>query len=111
MRDMPAARARKKAEPHPLAGEWSCTEEGDSNLVVAIDASGARLRVRVSDAYDGEAMRVSRVGWDGKALRFTTTTPSTGAVLEHELRPTARGRAAYRCTVVQRWARVDPPGG
>lgn len=106
---------RTRRQPsHPLTGTWSCSEDGESNLEITISAKGAQLKVQARDAFDGEAMKISRVSWDGRALRFRTTTPSTKALLDHELVAGTRDQATYRCTVTQKWMRMpeeDARGG
>ena len=93
-----------------FSGTWSAAEEGDANFTVQVAFAGARPRVSVEDAFDGEKMKVSKVSFDGTSLRFSTVTPSTGARLEHELRARAGGKAEYRFTVAQAWERLPDEG-
>jgi hypothetical protein len=90
-----------------LVGTWAPGDETESNVHFTVARRGRGLAVIAVDIYDGEKLRVSGVAWDGKALRFETATPSTGAGMAHELRPVSAARAVYRFTITQSWKKLE----
>ena len=103
--------ADRRAET--LVGTWGPDEEGDSNIHFTVTRHGKSLAVTARDVYDGEVLRVQRIAWDGKVLRFETLTPSTGSTMSHELEATSASTATYRFTISQPWkklAAARPPG-
>ena len=89
-----------------LVGTWGPDEEGDSNIHFTVTRHGKSLAVTARDVYDGEVLRVQRIAWDGKVLRFETLTPSTGSTMSHELESTSASTATYRFTISQAWKKL-----
>jgi hypothetical protein len=100
-------KSRPAARRDPLLGTWGPDDEADSNIHFTVTRRGQRLAVAAVDVFDGEALKVTSVVQSGKALRFTTATPSTGITVEHELRATSATSAAYRFTITQRWKKLE----
>ncbi len=91
---------------HSLVGTWAPLEPGDSNIKFTVSFLGGEVRIFAVDAFDGEPIKVSGVTQKGNKICFHTLTPSTGAVVEHELEALPGEHARYRFTVAQTWQRL-----
>jgi len=71
---------------HPLVGTWRHSDEGfGTSVQFTVLAAGEGFDVRAVDTADGEALVVSDVRWDGRALRVTTDVPSTGHRVDYAI--------------------------
>lgn len=59
--------------------------------VMKIDIVGRQLALSGADCNTGEAYTISQAGYDGEALVFTLTTPSTGFSHQYTLNPRPDG--------------------
>jgi hypothetical protein len=107
---------------HPLVGTWVEEENPFDTTTVqyTIEAKGGRFRVAGVDEPGGVPLRISRLTWDGRRLRFVSLYPPTGHRAEHEFWVISKGRAKHRVTysdedgkrtVMELWKKRKPARG
>jgi hypothetical protein len=89
-----------------LEGTWRPDVEGWSTVQFTVRAGRSVPIVTAVDTYDGERLRVSRVSWDGRILRFRVRTPSTKWAVDHEWHASSKGMAKVRYTLTETWTKV-----
>jgi hypothetical protein len=93
-----------------LEGTWRPDLEGWSTVQFTVRVGRSAPIVTAVDTHDGERLRVSRVSWDGRILRFRVLTPSTQWVVDHEWHAGAKRMAKVRYTLTETWTRVLESG-
>jgi hypothetical protein len=85
---------------HPLAGNWQEVENSasETSVVYKIAVVNGHFVVSGIDESDGTKFRISRVRWDGAALRFTSLFPPTGHRAKHVLRAHGPGLMDHEVT-------------
>ena len=83
---------------HPLVGTWAEQDNpfNKTSVTYEIRVNDGCFTVTGIDEETGENLKISRVGWNGESLRFTTYFPPTRYRTSHEMKIVGRGRAAHR---------------
>jgi hypothetical protein len=89
-----------------LEGTWRPDTEGWSTVQFTVRAGRSLPTVTAVDTHDGERLRVSRVSWDGRVLRFRVLTPSTKWAVDHEWHAGSKSTAKVRYTLTETWTKV-----
>lgn len=91
-----------KPPDEALAGIWT-TENEDSNAEFSFVIEKGAFQVSGLDLSDGEKFQIEEVVWDGNALSFTATMPSTGFVSQNVFRVQPDGKAELELTIYETW--------
>lgn len=91
-----------KPFPQALIGSWVHAAPWDSDdyylAEYSIALRAGRPVVSAVDLNDGEKLKITKVTWDGKWLRFSSLMPSTGRVGVNEFRLNKNGTLESRFT-------------
>jgi hypothetical protein len=88
-----------------LIGRWEPCDKS-SPVVVEIHDTAVGPKVRAFNKDDGEEFVVSKVEWDGKALRFETSVPSNKWRTKNIFRPTSKTKVMQELTFWEPWKKV-----
>lgn len=90
--DRPPADSR-----HPLAGTWEQQPNSfhTTSVVYTINATNDRFVVSGVDESNGNLFKISRTGYNGETLRFTSLFPPTNHKAKHVFRLLGKGRASH----------------
>lgn len=93
-----------------LLGTWITLDEG-SNAAFTLSTKNKRCRVTGFCRSSGEAVEITRVRWDGKALSFVARMPSIDTVTKNVFRIRSDGRLDLELTTYDIWKKKDVKPG
>ena len=88
-----------------LIGRWE-PSDGSSAVVFEIKRAPRGVKVSAFNQDDGEVYVVSKVKWDGKALRFELSVPSNKWRTKSCLRPVSQNEFIQEITFWEPWKKV-----
>jgi hypothetical protein len=85
---------------HPFVGTWEeePNASGTTTVVFEISVKHGRFVVSAWDSEDGTELKISRVKWDGSALRFTSFYPPGEHTAINAMRYRSKGKLNLRCS-------------
>jgi hypothetical protein len=88
----------KVSSTHPLVGTWEEQPNigGTTTVVYKVSVKQGSFVVTAWDSEDATALKISRVRWDGDALRFTSFYPPGEHTANHVLRHRSKGERNFR---------------
>ncbi len=96
---------KKRSKKDCLVGTWRY-EEAVRPMLFTIAKKTRGFSIEAVDESDGEALIVSKIKWDGKALTFETLTPSNQWRTRNRLTIISRTRAVHELTFWEEWKKV-----
>jgi hypothetical protein len=105
MRPKPRTSSKDDAEAklaEAFVGTWEEVPNrgGTTSVVYAIRVEGRKFVVAGVDEDTGESLKVSRIKWDRKSLRFTTLFKSNSHKCEHVVRVLRGGKMSHHVSGV-----------
>jgi len=88
-----------------LVGRWEPCDQS-SAVVVEISKIARRIKVRAFNQDDGEEYIVSKIRWDGKALRFEIGVPSNKWRTKNVFTPVSESKVIQEVTFWDPWTKV-----
>jgi hypothetical protein len=95
---------------HPLVGTWVTNDE-DSDAAFTFAVADGELRVSGFCQSDGEEFEIKGVNWNGTALTFTATMPSTGFVIKNVFSIRPDGKLDLELTTYEVWKKQSVKPG
>jgi len=94
----PSRPIAKVSSTHPLVGTWEEQPNigGTASVVYKVSVKQGSFVVTAWDSEDATALKVSRVGWEGNALRFTSFYPPGEHTTNHVLPHRSKGQLNLR---------------
>jgi len=88
-------------------GIWMCVDDDSSVRVSVSKDNSNKVKVCVTDLYDGEVLEVSNVKTTSRTLSFDCVVPSTGYRTKNSLVLQGDGTCRYKLTVFETWVKVS----